>query len=143
MKTCIDCKKEQKEENFPFDKSRNRYLSVCKSCTANRTEQYRQKYPDKWKKNTKLHFEKDKTAINEWKSHGCKICGDKREYIIDAHHLDTSKKDFSIGTVMRGIKITKQELEKCIPLCSNCHREFHHQEKIKGISIKEYLDSKI
>jgi hypothetical protein len=143
MKTCIDCKKEQKEENFPFDKSRNRYLSVCKSCTANRTEQYRQKHPDKWKKNTKLHFEKVKTAINEWKSHGCKKCGDKREYIIDAHHLDPSKKDFSIGTVMRGIKITKQELEKCIPLCSNCHREFHHQEKVKGISIQEYLDSKI
>ena len=56
MKTCIDCKREQKEENFPFDKSRNRYLSVCKSCTANRTEQYRQKHPDKWKKDNKLHF---------------------------------------------------------------------------------------
>ena len=55
MKTCIDCKKEQKEENFPFDKSRNRYLSVCKSCTANRTEQYRQKHPDKWKKDNKTH----------------------------------------------------------------------------------------
>lgn len=139
MKTCIDCKKQIKKEEFPFDKSRNRYLSVCKPCTANRTEAYRQKHPDKWRKSAKIHSDKVKVIINEWKSQGCKKCGDKREYIIDAHHLDPTKKDFSIGTTMRGKEITKQELEKCIPLCSNCHREFHHLEKKTRITIKNYL----
>jgi predicted HNH restriction endonuclease len=42
-----------------------------------------------------------------------------------------------VGTAAkRGIKITKEELKKCIPLCSNCHRDFHFLEKKTGISIK-------
>ena len=36
---------------------------------------------------------------------------------------------------MRGINITKTEFEKCIPLCSNCHREFHYLDT----TIEAYL----
>jgi hypothetical protein len=135
MKTCIDCKQEKPTEQFPFDKSRNRYLSVCKQCTAIRTEAYRQTHKDKWRIDAKKHSEKYKSIINEWKAQGCIKCGDKRHYVIDAHHLDPTQKEFSIGTSMRGINITKLELEKCIPLCYNCHREFHYL----NTTIKEYL----
>jgi predicted HNH restriction endonuclease len=45
-----------------------------------------------------------------------------------------------VGTVRRGIKITTEELKKCIPLCSNCHRDFHYLEKKDGISIDEYVN---
>ena len=48
MKTCIDCKKELELESFPYDKSRDRYLSVCKPCTSKRTQAYRLKNKDKW-----------------------------------------------------------------------------------------------
>jgi hypothetical protein len=139
MKTCSDCSQEKTLEHFNYDKSRNRYLSVCKSCTAIRTEAYRQNNKDKWKKSSKKHSEKYNQLILEWKSQGCKKCGEIRTHTIDAHHIDPKKKDFMVGTVIRGIKITKEELKKCIPLCSNCHRDFHHQEKIKGITIEEYL----
>ena len=135
MKTCIDCKQEKQTKQFPFDKSRNRYLSVCKQCTAIRTENYRQNNKDKWRQQSKTHSLKHKNVINEWKLQGCIKCGDKRHYVIDAHHLDPTQKEFSIGTSMRGINITKSELEKCIPLCSNCHREFHYL----NTTIKEYL----
>jgi hypothetical protein len=140
MKTCIDCNQSKPLDEFPFDKSRNRYLSVCKKCTAIRTEAYRQQNKDKWKEQSKNHSLKRKNAIDEWKSQGCTKCGDKRHYVVDAHHLDPTKKDFSVGTSMRGVNVTKTELEKCIPLCSNCHREFHYQEKEKGITLKEYLE---
>jgi hypothetical protein len=140
MKTCIDCNQSKLSDEFPFDKSRNRYLSVCKKCIAIRTEAYRQQNKDKWKEQSKNHSLKRKNVIDEWKSQGCNKCGDKRHYVIDAHHLDSTKKDFSIGTSMRGINVTKTELKKCIPLCSNCHREFHYQEKEKGITLKEYLE---
>jgi predicted HNH restriction endonuclease len=43
---------------------------------------------------------------------------------------------------VRGIKITTEELKKCIPICSNCHREFHYLEKQNNITIKEYLKNK-
>jgi len=134
-KHCIDCKSNKELNEFPFDKSRNRYLSVCKKCTAIRTENYRQQHKDKWRQSTKIHSTKRKNAIDEWKSQGCVKCGDKRHYVIDAHHLDPTKKDFSVGTSIRGINVTKLELEKCIPLCSNCHREFHYL----NIKIEDYL----
>jgi hypothetical protein len=137
LKYCIDCKSNKDLNEFPFDKSRNRYLSVCKKCTAIRTEKYRQQHKDKWKEQSKTHFQKRKNIINEWKSQGCAKCGDKRHYVIDAHHLDPIEKDFSIGTSVRGVNMIKTELKKCIPLCSNCHREFHYL----NINIKEYLGS--
>ena len=43
MKICSDCRKELELESFPYDKSRDRYLSVCKSCTTKRTQAYRLK----------------------------------------------------------------------------------------------------
>ncbi len=136
MKNCSDCKQEKELIEFSIDKSRNRYLSVCKKCTAIRTEAYRQTHKHKWREDNKKHSLKRKNAIDEWKSRGCLKCGDKRPYVIDAHHLDPYKKDFSIGTSMRGINITKLELEKCIPLCSNCHRELHYL----NINLQQYLD---
>lgn len=139
MKTCSDCKQEKQLDDYAFDKSRNRYLSVCKKCTAIRTEAYRQTHKDKWKIDNKKHSEKRNKLINEWKSKGCAKCGDTRSYVIDAHHIDPTQKQFSIGTSIRGIKPTQQELEKCIPLCSNCHREFHYLEQQNNITIKEYL----
>lgn len=57
----------------------------------------------------------------------CKICGyDKCVAALDFHHLDPSKKEF---TPSKGYKKSwtklKQEIDKCILLCSNCHREVH------------------
>jgi hypothetical protein len=139
MKTCIDCKLNKEEIDFPFDKSRHRHLSVCKTCTAIRTEIYRQNNKDKWRVDNKKHLEKRNKVINEWKSKGCTKCGDTRSYVIDAHHIDPTQKQFSVGTTVRGIKPTQQELDKCIPLCSNCHREFHHMEHYQNITLEEYL----
>ena len=66
-------------------------------------------------------------AIN-YKGGGCEKCGYNR--CIDAlefHHNNSSGKDFGIsekGYTRSWIKI-KEELDKCILLCANCHREIH------------------
>lgn len=139
LKICIDCEKSKELIEFPFDKSRNRYLSVCKKCTSIRTENYRQNNKNKWKEQSKNHSQKRRNVIDDWKSQGCTKCGDIRSYVIDAHHLDPSKKSFSVGELTTGWKMILKELEKCIPLCSNCHREFHYLEKTQKITIKNYL----
>lgn len=59
----------------------------------------------------------------------CSICGyDKCKEAIDFHHLDPNEKDFEISKA-QGSNFNRdrlvQELEKCIPLCCRCHREFH------------------
>jgi hypothetical protein len=139
MKTCTDCNIKKSLTDFTYDKSRNRNLSKCRKCMAIRTEAYRQNNKDKWRENSKNHSKKYNQLILEWKSQGCQKCRETRPHTIDAHHINPKEKDFMIGTVIRGIEITKEELKKCIPLCSNCHRDFHYQEKQTGINIKEYL----
>ena len=141
MKTCSDCKTEKTLEHFTYDKSRDRHLSICRKCVAIRTEAYRQNNKDKWRKDSKKQTEKYNQLILEWKSQGCSKCNEKRPHTIDAHHVNPKEKSFMVGTVKRGIKITKEELKKCIPLCSNCHRDFHFLEKKTGISIKEFVSS--
>jgi len=137
--TCIDCKLEKPFDNFPYDKSRKRYLSVCKSCTSTRTQKYKKQNPQKWKEYDNKRNKKCKSIIDGWKSSGCTKCKETRVWVLDAHHIDPSQKDLSIGDIGHGPNKLKEELKKCIPLCSNCHRDFHYQEKNLNITLKEYL----
>jgi hypothetical protein len=72
---------------------------------------------------------------------GCQKCGDKRFWLIDYHHIDPKEKDHHITYYkMCKLEILKNEIKKCIPLCRNCHTDFHYQEKQTGITINEYLN---
>jgi len=62
----------------------------------------------------------------QYKGGKCQICGyNKYPGALDLHHIDSSQKSFSIGDkgYTRSWEITKKELDKCILVCSNCHRE--------------------
>lgn len=63
----------------------------------------------------------------EYKGGKCQICGYKR-YVgaLDLHHIK-GKKNFLISTdaYLHSWVDIKRELDKCVLLCSNCHREIH------------------
>lgn len=64
----------------------------------------------------------------EYKGGKCEICGyDKCKDALDFHHTDPSQKEFGIGAkgYTRAWNKVKQELDKCILVCANCHRELH------------------
>jgi len=64
----------------------------------------------------------------EYKGGKCSICGYHRcTEALEFHHLDASKKDFGISNkgYTRSWEKVKKELDKCIMLCANCHREVH------------------
>jgi len=62
----------------------------------------------------------------------CEYCGyNKSRAAIDMHHID--EKEGSIGQ-LSGYNSIKKEIEKCIPLCRNCHRVEHG-----GLIVKEAL----
>jgi len=70
----------------------------------------------------------------EYKGGKCSICGyDKYVGALDFHHMNPEEKDFSIADkgYTRSWENTKIELDKCILLCANCHREIHSKEKGK------------
>ena len=61
----------------------------------------------------------------------CAICGyDKCQTALEFHHLNGKEKDFTISNHSDRIDwpIIKKELDKCIVLCANCHREIHGDE---------------
>ena len=58
----------------------------------------------------------------------CAICGEKHPATLDFHHIDPNNKKFTISTYyVSGCSKDKiiKETEKCIVLCSNCHRKLH------------------
>lgn len=63
-----------------------------------------------------------------YKGGKCIVCNyNKYSGALEFHHLDPSKKDFSISHLRsyRFSDLVKQELDKCVLLCANCHREVH------------------
>ena len=67
-----------------------------------------------------------------YKNNECEICGLKRNTIddleiFDFHHIDKINKSFELGDNIESKKweTVKQELDKCMMLCANCHRKQH------------------
>ena len=58
----------------------------------------------------------------------CLTCGyDKCSAALDFHHIDERTKSFGLSQdgMTRSWERTKKELDKCVLLCANCHREYH------------------
>lgn len=59
----------------------------------------------------------------------CAVCqGSFPPVVYDFHHRDPSKKSFNIGRELahKSWEAIMEEAEKCILICSNCHRLAHH-----------------
>lgn len=72
--------------------------------------------------------EKIKELLVEYKGGKCEICGyDKCISALEFHHLNPDEKDFGIGAkgYTRSVEKNKEEVNKCILVCANCHREIH------------------
>ena len=63
----------------------------------------------------------------------CSHCGAKHPAIIDFHHVVRDKDKVSVNYLVqrkRSFKRVMEEIDKCIPLCANCHRILHWKEKV-------------
>ena len=70
----------------------------------------------------------------EYRGGKCEICGyDKCISALEFHHLNPTQKDFGIGHrgYTRSWEKVKEELDKCIMVCANCHREIHEKDSNK------------
>ena len=129
LKMCTECR-EHKDINEYYLINNRRHISVCKECR---------------KKAERLKYKKRTLTLNEYKENiGCAKCKDKRAYVLDFHHKDKNEKGYSISKNPNiSLESPKflEEIEKCIILCSNCHREYHYLERELGIDLEEYISS--
>ena len=126
-KVCSKCGLEKPVSEYHkngFDRQgKQRYRGYCKTC-ANKCEMERY-----WKK--REFIDAQRTI--------CVKCGDTRSYVLDFHHKNADEKEFTIGTLKKGNQeVIQAEIDKCVCLCANCHREFHYLEK-QGLTLEEYL----
>ena len=85
-------------------------------------KEYRQTYATIRKINTITLMDIIKEEI------GCVKCGKKfPPYMIDSHHIGYKKHLVSVLVKDGKIDLLLSEIQKCILLCANCHREIHHE----------------
>jgi hypothetical protein len=120
------------------------YYQKNKDTIIQNTKKYRKENKEKCNIYNKRHYQKNKEKIkkqylnnklilNNLKINGCSMCGyDKCLSALDFHHIELKLKKFNITTnaMVRKYDILINELNKCVLLCSNCHRELH--EKVRG-----------
>lgn len=77
-----------------------------------------------------------KNALIKFKGGKCERCGyNKCNRALEFHHLDPTQKDFGISkNLSKDFDILKQEVNKCILVCSNCHAEIHNELYEQGYS---------
>jgi len=63
----------------------------------------------------------------------CMKCGySKYPEVLEFHHKNPKQKDFNVSAKghCRSWERVKKEIEKCLLLCANCHREIHVEQKL-------------
>lgn len=82
---------------------------------------------DKYRKNIKDEVTK--------RLRPCEECGAFDIAFMDWHHKDPSTKVATVNRLKRDstLEATLAEIEKCICLCSNCHRKLHYYERCNEV----------
>jgi len=133
MKKCYKCQETKELDQFYKNRSTKNGLSgYCKKCSH-----------EGEKTNNQLSKEWLQTLKKE-----CEICGESRWWVLDFHHTDPSKKTISIakyavsGTASFESKKKKilKELETCITVCANCHRDIHYQNQTGAYKMNKKIN---
>lgn len=129
-KICTKCGIEKPITEFHWrNKAQGTLRSECKECHIN----YMQ-----------AQYQRKKNAVEQIKQKlSCAKCGyNEYSVALDFHHLNKEEKEETISRMVSNkykIDKTLEEIDKCIRLCSNCHRVFHYLEKEQNLTIEQFL----
>ena len=61
----------------------------------------------------------------------CVKCGESDVACLDWHHTDPTQKEAAVSYMLcnNSKKAILEEIQKCICLCSNCHRKLHYYNR--------------
>lgn len=127
-KQCSTCKQIRSTSEFRRDASRIDGLNTsCKSCCKHRAAIHYYKYPDRVRLRTKTRLKTHRMWLDRIKlDSGCLFCEEDTAICLDFHHLDSTDKEFGIAeSLNRSWVDILKEIEKCVVVCSNCHKKIH------------------
>lgn len=107
-KICTNCRQKLHTDDFYSDRNK------CKKCVSI----YHAR-----RKQDKFDFVDDVK-----RAYGCQFCYEDDICCFDFHHLDPQTKTSAISimiTTRQTISKLIDELNKCVCVCSNCHRKIH------------------
>jgi len=126
-KKCTKCKTIKPITEFYKDKqTKDKHGRWCKKCAYdNSINWYRDNKPKHNIAQNKRH-RKHKLEYINLKGGECQICGyNKCIAALDFHHaIGDKEKQIALATH----KVALKELDKCILVCANCHREIHYND---------------
>jgi len=116
MKNCIECDK-------TLTGLQKKFCSIACKSKHHQQNSY---------ENQQARGQKRKLDIIKDKGGGCSNCSYNKNYsVLEFHHVDESTKSFNLdlrSLSNRTMSKIKDEADKCILLCANCHREHHHPQ---------------
>ena len=127
-KICCMCKNDLPLDSFKSNSRRSDGLqSQCIECQ----KKYRRKH---YLNNKAKYINKAKKKTHEvvawWKDYKsqfkCSRCPEDHPACIQFHHADDNKNGNVSGLIRNGSRESiLKEIEKCVPLCANCHAKEH------------------
>ncbi len=129
-KLCTSCDTTKNVSEFRKNKAKKDGLQPkCIKCDKTYAKEYYQKNKkhcvSRSLKNTKI-------AVNEYrewrKTLVCYLCPENDGVCIDHHHINPTDKKVNISKIGGTVGMTRQfreEIKKCIAVCTNCHRKIH------------------
>ena len=127
---CITCGKRFTSANYGAH-------GLCKSCYNKENKKQRRNnpndaYAENERQRAKIYYhsigqQRRDEFLNEFKT-PCLKCGESEFSCIAFHHVDPATKAFCVGdgTLKYSKEAVVSEIKKCVCLCENCHRKFHH-----------------
>lgn len=113
-RVCPKCRIEKTPDEFYNRRGKIGASTYCKKCNGEHVKERQQEFKQK---------------CVEYKKGKCENCGyNKCSSALEFHHINPKEKKFEIKkSITRKFDDNiKKELDKCMLLCANCHREIHN-----------------
>lgn len=130
LKRCSVCKKEKPDSEYDCKTKDGRQASLCKPCRRDKERRYQQQrkvdspaLPRKY--HARRTMKKRQYVLGYLLKHPCSQCGHADVRALEFHHRNPDQKIASIASMQNksySLATLKAEVEKCIVLCSNCHK---------------------
>ena len=105
------------------------YAKAYREANREETNAYAKAYQKANREELKAKRDERNLIIFNYKGAECNHCGlsePKHLEIYDYHHVDPDTKLYSVSNILKGpIERLRTEVDKCLLLCSNCHRKEH------------------